>query len=327
MSNLLNMKAKYLLAAFCCAAMLSCQNNDPVVSGGGANLYDGLGAIVETQTLPDGTQVMKDSQGNVITKDKDGNTIIVTSKNDSIFIDNSINENPSAPRDKWYNSTWYSGSASEVMPFDPQPGIPEWIQLAQMKGFRIDQQEITSDTTMVEDGQMYSFSGHFRNTIVSLEVKRTETQYTYTRTRIFTKYTLYPDIIGNDEEKFELVIDGDQAILWRHVYAYNYETGTYVLDRSDIVAQQTINPEDNSFLLARGGIDKNGTLKTVGTTSKTTFYNYRRLSDTQLVASNNSAEYILKESVSDEMSQTPMLEIYKMGSSTSLLLLELVSYK
>lgn len=321
------MKTKNILAIFCCMAMFGCQNNDPQ-QGGLSNLYEGIGAIVDSKILPDGSQLMTDSKGNTITKDKDGNTTILTSQGDTIYIDNSINENSTALQDKWYNSIWQTNQNSPDSPHpgEPEPTEPEWIRIAQEYGFQIDKQEVKSDTTIIEREQNISYRGHFRKTTVSLQQTNTTMQYTYTKTRTYTKYTVTPGKTGEGNFQFELNIEGARVTIFQHEYEYNYQTEDYEYVNSVILAEGSVNPVDNSYLLFRGAETTSSKDEQIGTSRKTTYYNYRRLNDTQIVVSNNSGQYMLKESDSGS-SNTPTMDVYEMGGSYCLIHLELVSYK
>ena len=112
------MKAKYLFSAtLCCIALIACQGNDPNNENNKpstevierlSDLVDGIGTIIDSKTLEDGSIVMTDDKGNTITKDKDGNITIITKDGETILIDNSIKEDSSTPKDKWYNTKWQS---------------------------------------------------------------------------------------------------------------------------------------------------------------------------------------------------------------------------
>ena len=96
--------------------------------------------------------------------------------------------------------------------------------------------------------------------------------------------------------------------LYEKYYYYDNSTETYVLDGEwiiDSMDRYWLN-DDNSFTLYQGTTTLNPTERIVSTNKQVTLFNYRRLNDTQIAASNNSASYILKE----DDGLTPQLEAY-----------------
>ena len=96
--------------------------------------------------------------------------------------------------------------------------------------------------------------------------------------------------------------------LYEKYYYYDNSTETYVLDGEwiiDSMVRYWLN-DDNSFTLYQGTTTLNPTERIVSTNKQATLFNYRRLNDTQIAASNNSASYILKE----DDGSTPQLEAY-----------------
>jgi len=321
------MKTKYLFAAFCCVAMLACQNDEPAFNEL-SNLYDGIGKIVETKVLDNGSQVMTDVNGNVITKDKDGNITIVTPKNETILIDNSIKEDTNAPKDKWFNSTWKSVHKYSPVPEARIEDIPEFFNRIKDFGFQVEQEEVTKDTTIVERETYIDYLGHFRYTTVSLQQNDTTVQYTYTRETKYIKVTLFEGEIGEGEIRYELQNWDGHVVLWENRYEYDYSAEEYVLaDRRMIDELDNVYvPAGNVIYFYQGTETKGSKEEVVATKTTTTFYNYRRLSDTQIVASNKSGEYLLKE-VPSGASETPEMEVYELNGSYCLIELELISYK
>lgn len=323
------MKTKYLFAALCCVVMLSCQNNAPTLSGGGADLYEGVGKIVDTKSMDDGSEVMTDVNGNVITKDKDGNVTIVTPQNETIIIDNSINEDSSAPKDKWYNSTWQSLHKESPVPINPPERVPDFFTRILGYGFQVWQENVTKDSTIVEHHTYTEYLGKFRNTTAYLQQKDTNVQYTYTQENQYIKVSFVPGELGDGETRYELENWNGRVVLWENQYEYDYSLEEYVpVDRRMIDELENVYaPADNIIYFYQGSTTKDSRRELVSAKTKTTFYNYRRLSDVQIVASNNSGEYLLKE-VEHEASETPELEVYELnGSGYCLLQLELISYR
>ena len=314
------MKTKYLIVtALCCIVMVACQSNDPDKNTGNDNktnnevieglndLIDGIGNVVDTKTLEDGSTVMTDDRGNIITKDKDGNITIVTKDGEAILIDNSIKEDPSAAKDKWYNSTWRNNNNHPVSP-DIYEEIPEFISRIQTLGFHVEQKENPKDTTIIEQENENNYIIHFRNTTASLQQIDTVREYTYTRRIQYLQITLFPEEIGNEEHRYELVIENNHAVLYEKYYRYDNSTETYVLDDGVVIDgmwRYSLN-EDNSFTICQGTITMNSTERIVSTNKQATLFNYRRMNDTQIAVSNNSASYILKE----DDGSTPQLEAY-----------------
>ena len=315
------MKIKYLLgAALCCILLVACQTNDPDKNTGNDNktnnevieglsdITDGIGNVVDTKTLDDGSIVMTDDKGNTITKDKEGNITIVTKEGETILIDNSIKEDKSASKDKWYNTTWKSGAGNAPDSGTPYDNIPEFISRIQTLGFHVEQKENPKDTTIIEQENENNYIIHFRNTTASLQQIDTVREYTYTRRIQYLKITLFPEEIGNEEHRYALVIENNHAVLYEKYYRYDNSTETYVLDGEwiiDSMDRYWLN-DDNSFTLYQGTTTLNPTERIVSTNKQATLFNYRRLNDTQIAASNNSASYILKE----DDGSTPQLEAY-----------------
>ena len=337
------MKTKYFFAVLCCVVMVACNSNDPEQSDGQTTvpvenefvtnlkqLYDGIGTIVSTDSLSNGSVEMKDNKGNVIIKDKDGNITIVTPKNETISIDNSINENPKAPKDKWYKSTWRAGSWQRDEPSEPLPALPRLIEMAKYYGFHIAEQSISKDSTRVEQGQRTYFKAHFLNTTVSLQQIDSTLQNTTVKTLQYTKYTFTPDSIDLGEEKYVLAIENHLAVLYYKVYesVYNDVTGEYEyqLIRANMEEAMDLQ-DDNSYLHYEGYDYKERKEEVVSARTQTTYYNYRRLSEKQLVASNNSDQYMVKEQSNNEGSETPILEVYELNGTRCLFALSLESYK
>ena len=337
------MKTKYFFAVLCCVVMVACNSNDPEQSDGQTTvpvenefvtnlkqLYDGIGTIVSTDSLSNGSVEMKDNKGNVIIKDKDGNITIVTPKNETISIDNSINENPKAPKDKWYKSTWRAGSWQRAEPSEPLPALPRLIEMAKYYGFHIAEQSISKDSTRVEQGQRTYFKAHFLNTTVSLQQIDSTLQNTTVKTLQYTKYTFTPDSIDLGEEKYVLAIENHCAVLYYKVYesVYNdvkeeYEYQQIGREIVDMLELQN----DDTYIHYEGYEFKESKEEVVSARTQTTYYNYRRLSEKQLVASNNSDQYMVKEQSNNEGSETPILEVYELNGTRCLFALSLESYK
>lgn len=329
------MKTKYLIvAALCCIVMVACQSNDPDKNTGNDNktnnevieglndLIDGIGNIVDTKTLEDGSIVMTDDKGNTITKDKEGNITIVTKEGETILIDNSIKEDPSAAKDKWYNSTWRNNNNHPESP-EMYEEIPEFISRIQTLRFHVEQKENPKDTTIIEQENENNYIIHFRNTTASLQQIDTVREYTYTRRIQYLKITLFPEEIGNEEHRYELVIENNHAVLYEKYYYYDNSTETYVLDGEwiiDSMDRYWLN-DDNSFTFYQGTTTLNPTERIISTNNQTTYFNYRRLSETQIAASNNSVSYIINERTDQG---TPKLEVNDLQGN-KLISLELVS--
>ena len=331
------MKIKYLLGAtLCCFLLVACQTNDPDNNSGNDNktnnevieglndLVDGIGNIVDTKTLEDGSTVMTDDKGNTITKDKDGNITIVTKEGETILIDNSIKEDKSASKDKWYNTTWKGGAGNAPDSGTSYDDIPEFIALIQRYGFHVEQKEIPKDSIITEQEKENNYTIHFRNTTASLQQVDTVREYTYTRRIQYLQITLFPEEIGNEEHRYELVIDNNYAVLYEKYYHYDNSTETYVLDDGVVIDgmwRYSLN-EDNSFTICQGTITMNSSERIVSTNKQTTLFNYRRMNDTQIAASNNTASYILK----DDEGSTPQLEAYDINGN-HLISFDLVSFQ
>lgn len=326
------MKAKYfVMATLCCAILSACQKNEPEVNNNGQSttevieevndLVDGLGTIVETTTQDDGSVVMKDDQGNTITKDKDGNITIVMKDGETIYIDNSIKEDKTAAKDKWFHSTWRSPQYNSIEPIWPSEDEPRLVSRLRELGFEIGETNISFDTVIVEQKQYSDYTIYFRYTTGSLQQKDTVEKHTITETRNYLKITLFPGEVGDGEVRYALVIQDNIAFLYERYYYYDVETEKYELDGEWLIEMyDRIN--DNNEILLDGGIDKNTQTEILSTKTQTTYYNYRRISDTQMAVSNNSGSFILKEIAEDEI---PEMEVYDMEGNR-LLTIELVAF-
>ena len=329
------MKIKYLfLTALCSFFLMACENNEPKPDSSNdstgseitdqiSGYYDGIGTIVESTTLEDGSVVMKDENGNTITKDKDGNITIVTPDGEIILIDNSIKEDRSVPKDKWFHSTWGTNK-NEPMPADQIEPIPGFIDYLQHLGFYVEQNNIIKDSTFVEQKSNSDYTIHFRYTTCYLQQIDTIVQYTYTRSINYLKITLYPGEVGEGEVRYALVIEGGHAVLYERYYYYNYDAGQYELE-GETIASELDNrylDENNAFLVYQGTETTGITLEVLSGFKQTTWFNYRRLSDTQLAANNNSASYLLKEIADDDR---PIMKVYDIDGNY-IKRLELISF-
>ena len=166
---------KFLVAALCCFVMTACNGNVPDNDNNNSqnqelidqlgNFVEGIGTIVDTQTLENGTIVMTDEKRNTITQDKDGNITIQT-KNGTTYIDNSINENPNAPKDKWYNTTWVHGNNSDSPSIYPMDEVPIFFHHLETLGFQVDQEDVSQEKNRLRSIQLWriyhSFLYHYR---------------------------------------------------------------------------------------------------------------------------------------------------------------------
>jgi len=306
----MHMKTKYLLVAvLCCVVFGACQNDAPgkgskEISEQLGDFIEGLGNIVSTDSLNNGSIVMKDDKDNTITKDKDGNIVIVNPQGDTTYIDNSIKEDESALKDKWYNSTWSTNKGDKNNPAISMPEIPDFINYLQELGFSVEQNNISIDTTITEQEKISEYIIHFLTTTGSLLQLDTLKQHTYTRSINYLKITFFPEEIGNDELKYELVINESYLELHEKHYYYDEEAQQYFLEWED-VRMCTYIDEGTSILLYRGEEIMNLQTVVLSTKTTTTWCNYRRLSETQIAVNNNSLSAFLNE-VQD--SSTPEME-------------------
>ena len=324
------MKAKYLLGvALCCFTMIACQPNDPDKNTGNDNktnnesieglsdITDGIGNIVDTKTLDDGSTVMKDDKGNTITKDKDGNITIVTKNGETIFIDNSIKEDSSAAKDKWYNSTWKSSAVNT--PQEDQPDMnyrkKQFVETLKNYGFVVEEVKINKDSTEITNDELDEYTLHFRYTTASLQKESTSTQYTSKGTYHFMRYDVKQKEIGDGELRYRFEISRDEwgnynADLNKDIYEYDYESESYVFWYSEGIDGVGLGKDD--AICTYEGYDNNSTKEEVLSKKvTTTYFNYHRMSETQIAASNNTASYILK----DDEGSTPQLEAYDLNGN------------
>lgn len=330
------MKTKYLIvAALCCIVMVACQSNDPDKNTGNDNktnnevieglndLIDGIGNIVDTKTLEDGSIVMTDDKGNTITKDKEGYITIVTKEGETILIDNSIKEDPSAAKDKWYNSTWKSAKYNEPIP-DMNYRKRQFVATLKEYGFVVEEVNVNKDSIEINIDDSDEYTIHFQNTTASLQKVSTSTQHTYNGTYHFKRYDVMQKTIGDGEIRYRFEItnndwDNYSADLFEDIYEYNYDSESYIFVESRGI--DGVGLEKDDAIYTYEGYDNNSTKEeVVAKDVTTTYFNYRRLSDTQIAASNNSVSYILKE----DDGSTPELDVYDLQGN-KLISLELVS--
>lgn len=304
------MKTKYFVLAVLCSTMFgACQNNDPNKGGNEIinqleDFVDGLGKIVDTQTLDDGSVVMKDNKGNTITKDKDNNVVIVSQQGDSTYIDNSIKEDESAPKDKWYHSTWKGRKYSVAeLHSDWKRDAILWMQ---QLGFDFQTSFCDIDSTTIEKDSVEYINLHFNTTTCSWQNIDTLKEITRTGVYTFKKFHFTEQQVNG----YKLKIIEKNAYL----YAYLFYQNELVIQPIPIDKDSTISLYYNYKMT-----DKAETILETGV--NTTFYNYRRLNDTQIAISNNSSLYLLKE---ENNSYRPRMEIYKDGKDQNISL-ELIS--
>lgn len=324
------MKFKYLFGAvLCCMIMVACQPNEPDTNTsndkhnnntetpeGLNNVVDGIGNIIDSKTLEDGTTVMTDDKGNTISEDKDGNITIVTKEGEKILIDNSIKEDTTATKDKWYNSTWKNAVANS-----PEIGMiyrrKQFVERLKECGFTIDEVNVNIDSTVVDTDNSDEYTLHFKYTTASLHKVSISIQTTYNRTYHLTHYRVMEETIGDGEERYRFAITYDEwtnnysANLYKDYYYYDGESGSYVYMDSEGI--DGVGLEKYNGIYTEEGYDNNSITENV--LSKeilTTFFNYRRLNDKQIAASNNSVSYILME---DSDSSSPELEVYDLENN------------
>lgn len=322
------MKAKYLFSAtLCCIALIACQGNDPNNENNKpstevierlSDLVDGIGTIIDSKTLEDGSIVMTDDKGNTITKDKDGNITIITKDGETILIDNSIKEDSSTPKDKWYNTKWQQGSYGISSPdIDLDDRKEQFVQTLREYGFIVEEHDITKDSTVIEIEENEEYSLQLRNTTATMQQMVTSTKYTYSRTYQFTWYDVIQETVGEGEIRYRFAIEYDEefshydANLYEDYYYYAHETGSFILYESRQIDGLTIG-NDNVICVDKGYQNKDTKEELLSKNTTSTLYNYRRLSDTQLAASNNSASYILRE---DTENDTPELKVYDLDGN------------
>jgi len=332
------MKAKYLLGvALCCFTMIACQPNDPDKNTGNDNktnnevieglndLIDGIGNVVDTKTLEDGSTVMKDDKGNTITKDKDGNITIVTKNGETILIDNSVKEDKSAPKDKWYNSTWKNGASNEPY-IDMDYRKKQFIETLKNYGFVVEKIKVYKDSTVINTNNTDEYTLHFRTTTASLKKESTSTQYTSKGTYHFMRYDVKQKEIGDGEIRYRFEISRDEwgnynADLNEDTYYYDSESESYILMDSRYIDGVGLE-KDDAIYTYEGYDSKSEKEEVLSKDVTTTYFNYRRMSETQIAASNNTASYILK----DDEGSTPQLEAYDLNGN-HLISFDLVSFQ
>ena len=303
------MKTKYfVLAVLCCTMFGACQNNDPNKGGNEVinqleDFVDGIGKIVDTQTLDDGSVVMKDDKGNTITKDKDGNVVIVSQQGDSTYIDNSIKEDESVPKDKWYRSTW---KGSRYIYGKSYPDLTyDFLQKVMRYFGDIQYSFVNVDSTSIHKDSVVYINLHFNTTTCSWQNVDTLKEITQTGIFTFQKFQLTEQQIND----YTLEFEENNADLYAVIYQ-----NERLIDYCRIDKDSTISLYYNYRMTQK--IEK-----ILETGVNTTFFNYRRINDTQIAVINNSLSYLLKEEKNN--SSMPQMKIYK--DSEIISTLELIS--
>lgn len=310
------MKINYLIrVALCCFLMVACQNNDPNKADGKANteitnqlsdIMDSIGKIISTKNFDDGSIVMTDDKGNTITKDKDGNIIIVMATGETITIDNSVYEDTTIAKDKWYHSTWKGRVYHELIIVpnneDPQKYKRTFIDYLKNYGFNIQNlPSYTVDSTKTHQNSVDYINLHFNYTTCSWQHTDSVTETTETGTYTYTKYRMTEQQVGD----YKLVIKNYGG----------YENHAYIIHNDSALYHCPIDADSTLTIESEFSIS-NRTEK-LTTSVNTTFFNYRRVNDTQIALINNSTSYLLKEENSSNM---PEMDVYQDGKSQSIYL-------
>lgn len=292
------MKAKYLiLTALSCIVLVACQSNDPDNKNGKGDkqsseivdrldgLVDSIGSIVDSKTLKDSTIVLTDDLGNTISKDKDGNITIVTKDGGIIIIDNSINEETTATKDKWYGTKWkYTKSSSSRRPNNM---FYEFLGRLSTYGFQVEERDYMSKDTVVTDIVDCDTRNVFlRTTACSIHKNETQTEYTYHRTYNYVQY-IVPQEDLSGRYRYSVEVSNNDPTYYYHTI-YRADSGN-----SSIVAFYV--SKDSVLIGPKDYINIDTQEKLLSRNDTTVYYNYRRLDDTQLAVFNNSESYIFKE--------------------------------
>ena len=132
----------------------------------------------------------------------------------------------------------------------------------------------------------------------------------------FIRYDVKQKEIGDGEIRYRFEISRDEwgnynADLNKDIYEYDYESESYVFWYSEGIDGVGLGKDD--AICTYEGYDNNSTKEEVLSKNVTiTYFNYRRLSDTQIAASNKFASYILKEKTNQN---TPELEAYDLNGN------------
>lgn len=288
------MKAKYLiLTALSCIVLVACQGNDPVKGDKQSSeivdrldgLVDSIGSIVDSKTLKDSTIVLTDDLGNTISKDKDGNITIVTKDGGIIIIDNSINEETTATKDKWYGTKWkYTKSSSSRRPNNM---FYEFLGRLSTYGFQVEERDYMSKDTVVTDIVDCDTRNVFlRTTACSIQKYETQTEYTYHRTYNYVQY-IVPQEDLSGRYRYSVEVSNNDPTYYYHTI-YRADSGN-----SSLVAVYV--SKDSVLIRPKDYINIDTQEKLLSRNDTTVYYNYRRLDDTQLAVFNNSESYIFKE--------------------------------
>jgi len=273
------------------------------------DLVEGIGAIVNTQTMSDGSTVSTDNKGNKITIDPEGNTIVEAANGEKTTIDNSIHEDKNAPEDKWSDTRWISAGFSIM---DPEWNRSGFIDRAENLGFQINGQEVSKDSTVEKEYEYESVYLDIYTTTAAITHILTKTHYTSNRTYYFTKYPIFTQTIYNGDTKYTMTIEeriygGLYAVIYREEYVDEYIIDEYIIDKCPI-------DDDNAIYIYHHEQTQTHSEneQPLSKTTETEFYNYQRISDSQVTISNNTTSYSLIETQTEGL-DFPILEAYTTG--------------
>lgn len=279
-----------------------------------SDAIEGIGKITGVETKEDGSVVLTDDQGNIITQDAEGNISIVMSDGETVLMDNSIKEDPTAPKDKWYNTKWGSVANYNSPDIDPNGGKYAFLRILENYMPRLESSEVSKDSTVVFVDEEIFCTLSFFTTTASRKLEEKEVRYTYERTYHFTKYDVVPQTVGDGDIRYRLAIEDyldfygnpkKEAILYEDHYDYNPENGSFDLGYSELIWSCDVEP-DNAIYITKEFQTNSEKEEVLSNKVTTKFYNYRRLGETKIAANNKEESFILEENTESE---APMPEM------------------
>lgn len=322
---------RFTLLCTICFALFACKQEEPNLSKKDSengniskivNLYDGLGNIVKLDTHDDGSMSMLDDNGNKIEMDKDSNFVITTTDGEIISISHSILEDKTVPHDKWSNTKWEG-----IMPHSPELVITDdsqkFIDIMQQMGFFALYENLSKDSTKIEETESKKYYLSFRNTTCSIQTIDSIWEHTSTYVYKYNKYSLTDKVIASTDSSIvkKLVVTDDRILLKNEYYSSMYD-GTKILINEEVIFEyQTLY---RGIVLVQTNYDLVSSSSTLLSSKKQTeYFNFKRINEKQITISNLTGAYYLDDDI--HFGGKPCLE-FETKSKYSGISFELISF-
>lgn len=288
------------------------------------NLYDGLGNIIKTDTHDDGSMSMLDDNGNKIEMDKDSNFVITTTDGEIISIDHTILENKTESHDKWSNTKWEGiMSCTPEEPTTRRDDSQKFIDIMQQMGFFALYENLSKDSTKIEETESKKYYLSFRNTTCSIQTIDSIWEQISTYVYKYNKYSLIDKVIASTDSSIvkKLVVTDDRILLKNEYYSSMYD-GTKILINEEVIFEyQTLY---RGIVLVQTNCDLVSSSSTLLSSKKQTeYFNFKRINEKQIAISNLTGAYYLDDDI--HFGGKPCLE-FETKSKYSGISFELISF-